>query len=79
MCHVFLMRQVLENVEAGRLTEELARRGIPADQRLRVTVESVESDDLPMTAINASGGAFDWLCDEPDLYSDDDLRERYRQ
>ncbi len=73
------MRQVLENVEAGKLTEELARRGIPAGQRLRVTVESIESDELPMTAINASGGAFDWLADEPKLYNDNDLRERYCQ
>ncbi len=23
------------------------------------------------------GGAFDWLDDEPDLYSDDDLKERF--
>ncbi len=23
------------------------------------------------------GGAFDWLADEPDLYSDDDLKERF--
>jgi len=23
------------------------------------------------------GGAFDWLADEPELYSDDDLEERF--
>ena len=23
------------------------------------------------------GGAFDWLADEPDLYSNDDLQERF--
>jgi hypothetical protein len=23
------------------------------------------------------GGAFDWLANEPDLYSDDDLKERF--
>ena len=23
------------------------------------------------------GGAFDWLADEPDLYSDDDLKVRF--
>ncbi|CAK0742200.1 hypothetical protein CCP1ISM_140017 [Azospirillaceae bacterium] len=37
-----------------------------------------EADELPITAINAAGGGFDWLADEPDLYSDADLVERYR-
>jgi hypothetical protein len=31
-----------------------------------------------MTAINAAVGAFDWLAEEPDLYSDANLAERYR-
>lgn len=26
----------------------------------------------------AHGGAFDWLHDEPDLYTDDDMVERYK-
>jgi hypothetical protein len=73
------MRQILNDIEAGRLTEELRRRGIPPEKRLRVVVESLDDDELPMTAMNAEGGAFDWLADEPDLYSDDDLVERYRQ
>ena len=73
------MRQVLKDIEAGKLTEELGRRGISPNQRLRVVVESLDEDDLPITAMNDAGGAFDWLADEPDLYSDDDLVERYRQ
>jgi hypothetical protein len=73
------MRQVLDDIEAGKLTEELAKRGIPARQRLRVVVESLDQDSVPITAINAAGGAFDWLADEPDLYSDADLIERYRE
>jgi hypothetical protein len=28
--------------------------------------------------MNAAGGAFDWLADEPDLYGDADLVERFR-
>lgn len=71
------MRQVLSDIEAGKLTEELKRRGIPPHQRLRVTVESIDDDALHMTAVNASGQAFDWLADEPDLYTDVDLVERY--
>jgi hypothetical protein len=71
------MRQVFDDIEAGRLPEELARRGIAPAQRLRVVVESLEHA-LPMTAINEAGGAFAWLADEPDLYSDNDLVENYR-
>ena len=72
------MRQVLTDIEAGKLTEELRRRGIPAGQRLRVVVESIEPEEASITAMNAAGGAFDWLADEPDLYSDADLVERFR-
>ena len=35
-------------------------------------------DELEISAINATGGGFEWLADEPDLYSDADLVERYR-
>jgi hypothetical protein len=28
--------------------------------------------------MNAAGRGFDWLADEPDLYSDADLVERFR-
>ncbi len=73
------MRQVLSNIQAGKVTEELRRRGIPSEQRLRVVVESVEEEALPITAMNEAGGAFRWLEEEPDLYSDADLVERYRE
>jgi hypothetical protein len=73
------MREVLNNIEAGKVTDELRRRGIPARQRLRVVVESIETEDEPsLTELNAAGGAFDWLAEEPDLYSDADLVERFR-
>lgn len=32
-------------------------------------------DELAYLAMQ--GGAFDWLADEPDLYSDDHLQERF--
>ena len=32
-----------------------------------------EADALPMAAIVQAGGAFDWLADEPNLYTDADL------
>jgi hypothetical protein len=56
----------------------LRRRGIPPRQRLRVLVQSIDLDEPSVTAINAAGGAFGWLAEEPDLYSDADLVERFR-
>lgn len=72
------MRQILNDIEAGKVSEELRRRGIPSSQRLRVVVESIDLEEPSMTALNAAGGAFDWLAEEPDLYSDTDLVERFR-
>ncbi len=43
-----------------------------------MVVESIEEIEPSITAINAAGGAFDWLAEEPDLYSDADLVERFR-
>ena len=72
------MRQVLHDIEVGKLAEELLRRGISPEQHVRVVVESLEENSLPITSINAAGGAFDWLNDEPDIYSDADLVEPFR-
>jgi len=60
------------------VSDELQRRGIPPAQRLRVVIESLDVVEPSLTAINAAGGAFDWLAEEPDLYSDADLVERFR-
>jgi hypothetical protein len=40
-----------------------------------VKVEFAATPDLPVGAMAHAGGAFDWLADEPDLYSDADLIE----
>ena len=69
------MHKITLDAEAGQVSAELARRGIAADSRVHVLVEVVseEADALPMAAVAQAGGAFDWLADEPDLYSDADL------
>jgi len=72
------MRHVLNDIEAAKVSDELRRRGIPPSERLRVVVESIATEEPNLTAMNASGGAFDWLAEEPDLYSDADLVERFR-
>lgn len=72
------MRQILNDSEAGKVSDELRRRGIPWSQRLRVVIESIEAEEPSLTAMNDAGGAFRWLADEPDLYGDADLVERFR-
>ena len=70
------MHRITLDAEAGQVSAELARRGIAADARVHVLVEVVDGqqpDTLPMAAIAQAGGAFDWLADEPDLYTDADL------
>lgn len=60
-------------VEAGALSAELAKRGVPAHSRVHVVVEVSEPADLPVAAMAQAGGAFDWLADEPELYTDAEL------
>ncbi|MGA9347468.1 MAG: hypothetical protein WBW48_01525 [Anaerolineae bacterium] len=43
--------------------------------RLELDLSEPSADELAHLAMQ--GGAFDWLADEPDLYSDDDLKERF--
>lgn len=72
------MQRMILDVEAGQLSTELAQRGVAPSTRVHALVEVPEDSDLPMAAIAQAGGAFDFLADEPDLYSDADLIERYR-
>jgi hypothetical protein len=67
------MRYVLEDIEAGKISLEVERRGISARQRLRVTLETLEND-LPLARMAEEGRAFDFLKDEPDLYSEADIK-----
>ena len=66
------------NIEAGRLSSELVRRGIAADARVHVLVTVPDDDGVSMAALAQAGGGFDFLEDEPDLYSDADTLERRR-
>lgn len=69
------MQKITLDAKAGEVSAELIRRGIVADVRVHVLVEVVGEDaDLPSVAAAAeAGGAFNWLADEPDLYTDADL------
>jgi hypothetical protein len=70
------MQQLVLDTEAGRVSEELARRGIPPAARVRVVVQAIDQEDLPMAALAEAGGAFAFLETEPELYSDADAIER---
>ena len=71
------MGRITLDAEAGKVSTELARRGIAAATRVHVVVEIVGEPDgpPPMAAVAEAGGGFGWLADEPDIYGDDDLVE----
>lgn len=70
------MRRLTLDAAAGRISHELAIRGIAANTRVRVVVEVADEADLPMSALAQAGGAFAFLGEEPDLYTDADAIER---
>jgi hypothetical protein len=67
------MRQITLDAEAGQVSDELRKRGIAADARVHVLVEVIDTGEPPMAALAQTGKGFDWLAEEPDLYSDADL------
>jgi hypothetical protein len=58
------MERIILDTEAGQVSAELVRCGIKG------------AGGLSTAAIAQAGGGFDWLADEPDLYTDADLVER---
>ncbi len=67
------MQKMALDAEAGQVSAELARRGIAAGTRVHVLVEVIGNEELPMAALAQTGGAFGWLAEEPDPYTDADL------
>jgi hypothetical protein len=69
------MIRIALDAPVRNVSEEIIRRGIAADARVRVVVEVVEPHDaeVSMSELAQRGGAFEWLRDEPDLYTDSDL------
>ena len=72
------MQRMMLDVEAGKVSAELAHRGIPAHLRVRVLVEIPDEATLPKTALAQAAGTFDFLVEEPDLYTDTDAVERFQ-
>ena len=70
------MQTITLDAEAGQVSSELTRRGIPPALRVHVLVEVPDHEEWKMAALAQEGGAFDWLAGEPDLYTDADVKER---
>lgn len=56
--------------EDGKLTADVPEDVAPGEHQILILVDDIASQDL--TTIAEQGGAFDWLKDEPDLYTDED-------
>jgi len=69
------MLNIVLDAEAGQISAELLRRGVPRDRVVHVRVEFPDTSELPVAALAQAGGAFGWLADEPDIYTDSDLIE----
>ncbi len=54
----------------GKLTVDVPADVRPGEHRVVVVIDDITADDL--AAIAQHGGAFDWLKDEPDLYTLED-------
>lgn len=67
------MSQIVLDAEAGQVSAELARRGIPSYARVHALVEVTLDGEPPMAAIAQAGKGRDWLAEEPERYSDADL------
>ena len=70
-----MKHRIVIDAEAGQVSVELKRRGINPQTRVHIQAKAIDSVESPMAAIVAVGNSFDWLADEPDLYSDADLVE----
>ena len=69
------MQRTTLDAGAGEASAEPVRRGVAADARAHALVEVVgqDADSPPMAAVAETGRGFDWLADEPDLYTEADL------
>jgi hypothetical protein len=70
------MQRIALDAEAGQVSAELVRRGIASGTRVHVLVEVMSEEALPVAAMAQAGQAFDWLAEEPDMYTDADLTPR---
>jgi hypothetical protein len=64
-----------ESTALADVLEAALRMMVAVMGRPKLDVSDPSADELAYLAMQ--GGGFDWLADEPDLYSDNDLKERF--
>lgn len=80
-----LLEQLPEDKAAavlGLLTRVIQAAAEDADLQAHYATiiyqQQAEELSRDLTELATNGGSFDWLHEEPDLYTDDDLIERYK-
>ncbi len=66
--------EIIEQVRYLKAIVSVGRRG---EEEVLIVPKPEINEDLPISAINASSSSFDFLEDEPDIYSLKDLKKRY--
>lgn len=66
--------EIIAQVRYLKAIVSVGRRG---EEEVLIVPKPEINEDLPISAINASSSSFDFLEDEPDIYSINDLKRRY--
>lgn len=66
---------IVDSVRTSGRAVAIGRRNKPEVMMVRISGYNPELSDV--TNLNMLGGAFDFLWDEPDLYSDKNIKKRY--
>ena len=66
--------EIIEQVRYLKAIVSVGRRG---EEEVLIVPKPEINEDLQISAINASSSSFDFVEDEPDIYSLKDLKKRY--
>lgn len=70
-----ILGELINRVKFQKQVIALGNRG--RAEVLLVSFSSCTEEKMPMTAMNADSRSFHFLAEEPELYSQDDLKKRY--
>ncbi len=68
------LSQIVNQVKYGKIIISIGRRD---EEEVWVVPKPERVETLPISEINATSPSFNFLEDEPDLYSSQDLKKRY--
>lgn len=67
----------IDNISVKDIPNALKRAGFGESDHVRISVERVETDAQALALAAEKSGAFDFWHDEPDLYSEKNVKEWY--